>query len=108
MKRNYITLWFIVIITMLLVAFKPQRTGSVKGGVNPIDGASQVWLVSARDTLRSNIRNGVFEFLGVKPGSCALIIEGIPPYKRTNRNGIEVYEGQETNVGEIYLEQQQK
>ncbi len=108
MKKNFIALWFIVVAALLLLAFKHERTGSVKGSVNPMDAASQVWLVSAVDTLRSNIRNGMFEITGVKPGSCRLIIEAMAPYKRTERTGLEVYEGQETHAGEIYLEQQQQ
>jgi hypothetical protein len=103
--KNYLILWFLVVITLVFLSFRPQRTGSVAGSVNPPDGASQVWLLSAHDTLRGMLKNGSFEIAGVKPGSCVLVVDAIAPYKTTTRTGIEVFEGSTTNVGEIYLEQ---
>lgn len=96
-------LFFLAVIC--LFAFRSQRTGSIKGGVIPADAATQVWVLSAKDTLQSMIRNGSFEIGGIRPGSCAIVIEALPPYKRTTRTGIEVFEGTQTNVGQIQLEQ---
>ena len=94
-----------LLAVICLFAFRPQRTGSIKGAVVPADGATQVWVLSAKDTLQSSIRNGSFEIGGIRPGSCAIVIETIPPYKRTTRTGIEVFEGTQTNVGQIQLDQ---
>lgn len=108
MKKNILALVVIALVTLVLVSFAPQRVGSVKGSVNPADAATQAWLISDKDTLHTVIKNGGFEFTGVKPGSCMLIIDAIEPYKRTARTGIEVFEGSETNVGEIILDQVKK
>jgi hypothetical protein len=104
MKKTYFAGIFLLTIAAILFAFTVQRTGSVKGRVNPPDGASQVWVISSKDTLRSGVQNGVFQVTGIRPGSCTLIVEGISPYKQAVRTGIQVYEGTETNVGEIMLE----
>jgi hypothetical protein len=108
MKKNILALVAIALVTILLVSFTPQRVGSVRGTVNPADAATQVWLVSEKDTFHASIRNGGFEFTGVKPGTCMLIVDAIAPYKTTIRTGIEVFEGSETNVGEILLDQVKK
>jgi hypothetical protein len=108
MKKNILALVVIALVTLVLVSFTPQRLGSVKGTVNPADAATQVWLISEKDTLHAVIRNGAFEFTAVKPGSCMLIVDAVSPYKRTARTGIEVFEGSETNVGEILLDQIKK
>lgn len=104
MKKNILALCIAAIVAIILVSFTGKRFGSVKGSVNPSDGATQAWLLSDKDTLRSALRNGAFEFTGVKPGTCMLVIDVVPPYKRTVRTGIEVFEGTETNVGEILLD----
>ncbi|MBV9986548.1 MAG: hypothetical protein JO301_02650 [Chitinophagaceae bacterium] len=106
--KNYLILWFLVMITLVFLSFRPQRTGAVAGSINPPDGASQVWLLSERDTIRGMLKNGSFDIAGVKPGFCVLVVDAIPPYKNTTRTGIEVFEGSTTNVGEIYLDQRQK
>ena len=108
MKRHFWLLGLLLVSMAMLFAFTTQRTGSVKGTITPSDGAAQVWVLSSRDTLRGVIRNGSFEVTGIIPGTCALVVEGLAPYKRTVRSGIEVYEGTQTNVGEILLEQQQR
>ncbi|NCI46136.1 peptidase associated/transthyretin-like domain-containing protein [Sediminibacterium soli] len=108
MKKTYFAAIFLSLAAVVLFAFSPQRLGSVKGSVTPVDGASQVWLITAKDTLRSGIQNGVFQVTGVKPGTCTLVVEGISPYRQTVRTGVEVFEGTETNVGEIILEKAKK
>jgi hypothetical protein len=96
----------VILMAVLFVfaAFIPQRTGTVSGRVLPADGASQVWLLTPRDTMHGALKNGSFEIAGVRTGSCVLVIDALAPYKRTVRSGIEVYEGSVTNVGEIALE----
>ena len=109
MKKNYLVFWIVaIVLAVVLISFRSQRTGSVNGSINPTNGANDVWLISAKDTIRGSIKNGVFDIGGVKPGTCAIVVEGLSPYKRTIRSGIEVYEGTATNVGEILLEQTKK
>lgn len=108
MKKNILALVVIALVAIVLVSFRPQPVGSVKGSVNPADAATQVWLISDKDTLQAAVRNGEFEFTGVKAGPCMLIVEAVPPYKQTVRTGIEVFDGSETNVGEILLDRDKK
>jgi hypothetical protein len=105
-KHLLISIIFLLLVDICLFAFYTQRPGSIKGGVVPADGATQVWVLSAKDTVQATIRNGNFEIGGIHPGTCAVVIEAIPPYKRTTRTNIEVFEGTQTNVGQIQLDQQ--
>lgn len=104
MKKLSAIVCLLIAVFFVFAAFMPQRTGTVNGRVLPADGASQVWLLTPRDTLHGTLKNGAFEIAGVRPGSCVLVIDALAPYKRTVRSGIEVYEGSVTNVGEIALE----
>lgn len=104
-KHLLISIILLLLVDICLFAFYTQRPGSIKGGVVPADGATQVWVLSAKDTLQTTVRNGSFEIAGIHPGPCSVVIEAIPPYKRTTRTGIEIFEGTQTNVGQIQLEQ---
>ena len=104
MKKLSAIICLLLGLVFLFAAFTPQRTGTVTGKVLPADGASQVWLLTPRDTLHGSLKNGAFEIAGVRPGSCILVVDALAPYKKTVRGGIEVYEGSITNVGEIAIE----
>lgn len=49
--------------------------------------------------------NGAFELGDVKPGIYQVIIEAKSPYKNLVKEGVEVKEGEATDLGEITLEQ---
>jgi hypothetical protein len=105
MKKHIWMPALLLLAVICFFAFRTELTGSIKGSVVPADGATQVWVLSAKDTLQAAVRNGSFEIGGIHPGPCAIVIEAIPPYKRTTRTGIEVFEGTQTNVGQIQLDQ---
>jgi hypothetical protein len=88
-----------------LFAFSGLKTGSIKGTVNPADGAVRAWALSSSDTLRADIDKGTFEIADAKPGTYRVIIEAKPPYKNTAKDGVTVTDGQATDVGEFKLEQ---
>lgn len=79
--------------------------GSVKGTVSPADGGIRAWVLSASDTLESDIHRGIFVITNVKPGMYRMIIEARPPFKNANKEGLTVREGVICDVGEIRLVQ---
>ncbi|HTQ66622.1 MAG TPA: carboxypeptidase-like regulatory domain-containing protein [Puia sp.] len=95
----------LIIVAAGIFSFKAFFSGSVKGTVTPADGATRAWIVSATDTLKSPIANGSFEIPGVKPGMYKVIIEAKPPYKNVSKDGVNVIDGQTSDVGEIKLSQ---
>ncbi len=93
------------IVTASIFAFRAVDNGTVKGTVNPPDGATRAWLLSSTDTLRTEINQGAFEIKDVKPGTYRVIIEAKPPYKNIAKDGVTVTDGQTSDVGEIKLSQ---
>jgi hypothetical protein len=107
MKKHKLVLWTLAILAFVLLEFATSfRSGSVIGKINPVGSASQVWLVSATDTFRTNIntQTGAFELAAAKAGTYGLLVEGIPPYRSVSRSGISVVDGAVTSVGEIIME----
>jgi len=88
-----------------LFAFNIMVGGSVKGTITPADGGAKAWAMSATDTFSTDISNGAFEIGNVKPGTYNVVIEAKAPHKNASRQGVEVKEGEATDVGEIKLEQ---
>jgi len=81
-----------------------QAGGTIKGTVSPSDAAKKVLAVSSKDTLRTDISNGGFEFKNVKAGSYTLIIQPAVPYKTLSKDHVMVTDGHNTELGEIKLE----
>ena len=105
MKNAKLSLAAIAIAAAGLFAFNDFRSGSIKGMVNPADGAIRAWALSSTDTLKAEVNKGTFAIMDAKPGSYRVIIEAKPPYKNAAKDGITVTDGQSTDVGEIKLEQ---
>lgn len=104
MKQMKLSLMALGIATAGIFAFTTSDTGSIKGKVSPADGAVQAWAMSDKDTLRAPIADGMYEIPGAKAGTYKLVIEAKPPYKNAGKEGINVAEGQATEVAEIVLE----
>lgn len=102
-----IRLAIIALLAIFFVAFSSLNqlpAGSVKGSVNPPDGATRATIISATDTFKSMINaEGVFIITDVKPGNYNLIIEAKVPFKNATREDILVTEGGTADVGEIKL-----
>jgi len=87
-----------------LFAFNSFQSGSIKGTVTPPDGAKEVWAVSATDTLKAPVNNGAFELTNAKAGTYKVMIDATDPYKDAVKDGVQVTDGQATDIGEIKLE----
>jgi hypothetical protein len=105
MKNTKLTFLALGIAVTGFFSFMNIEGGSIKGTVTPADGASTAWAVSATDTLKDAIENGVFEINGAKAGTYTVIIEAKAPNKNTSKEGVVVTDGQVTEVGEIKLPQ---
>jgi hypothetical protein len=88
-----------------LFAFTGIKSGSIKGTVTPANAAAKAWAISGTDTLKASIDGGSFNISDVKPGVYKVIIEAMPPYKNIAKDGVTVADGQQTDVGEIKLQQ---
>jgi hypothetical protein len=104
MFRKNLSLVIILFLTFVLFSFSILEGGSIKGRIIPTDGATQVWAVSAHDTLRAAITQGAFELVNAKAGTYKLMIDANEPYKDIVRDGIQVSDGSATDLGEIQLE----
>lgn len=105
MQKTKMILWAVALLALVFLVFaRPLGTGSVTGTIKPHNSATQVWIYSASDTLRSNIQEDVFEIRGAKAGNYILVIEPSGSYKTLTRTGVKVADGEITNLGEITME----
>lgn len=105
MKKTRLSLAALSVVAAGLFAFNAITNGSVKGTVNPADGAVRSWAINGTDTLKTDIASGAFEITDAKPGTYKVIIEAKAPYKNATKEGVEVKDGETTDLGEILLEQ---
>ncbi len=103
MKATQLKLAAMGIAAAGLFAFNAMTAGSIKGKVSPAEAAVRAWAESATDTVNAAIQNGSFEIGNVKPGVYKLVIEAKPPYKNLAKDGVNVMDGQATDVGDIML-----
>lgn len=105
MKRTKLTTAIVATIGAGIFALNMMFAGSVKGTITPADSAMNVWAISATDTFRSTITNGFFEIKNVKPGTYKIMVEASAPFKNATKEQVVVKENEQTDVGEIRLEQ---
>jgi hypothetical protein len=106
MKATKLKLAALGIVAALgLFAFTMVKTGSIKGTVTPAGSATVAMAISGMDTLKTIIDAGYFNISNVKAGTYKLVIEATPPYKNLEKEGVTVSDGQQTDVGEISLQQ---
>jgi len=104
MKNIKATLLGLAVAVCGLFAFNNFQAGSIKGTINPPDAAKEVWAVSATDTLKAPVNNGAFEITNAKAGTYKVMVDATDPYKDAVKDGVQVSDGQATDVGEIKLE----
>lgn len=104
MKNTKIGLSAVVASAAVLFAFSTFDGGSIKGKINPPEGASQVWAMSKTDTLKAGISQGMFEIVNAKPGTYKVYIDAVEPYKDVVKEGVQVSEGSTADLGEIPLQ----
>ena len=105
MKKIRSELLAIGIVIFAIFAFSNHKTGAVKGTVTPRGAGLRAFVISATDSFKTVINDGLFIIPGVKPGTYSLVIEAKPPYKSVSRQNIMVPEDGTTDVGEIMLSQ---
>ncbi|SRR5258706_9379646 len=105
MKIASLILAIFATLSMGLFAFDAVPGGTVRGSITPINGGVKCWAISQTDTLQTNIVNGAFEINNMKPGTYRIAIEAIPPLKNAVREGIDIRNGEVTDIGEIRLQQ---
>ncbi len=93
----------ICLAVLVMYGFKTRQTGgSIIGHVTPPEGASQVLAISATDTFKTAIANGLIQITGIKPGTYRLFITAKPPFKDVLKENIVVTDVA-TDVGEIVM-----
>ena len=104
MKITKIGLIAPVVAIAGLFAFTTFEGGSIKGAITPTDATAEVLAVSGTDTIKGAASNGAFEITNLKAGTYTVVIDAADPYKDATKDGIQVTDGQATDVGEIKLE----
>jgi hypothetical protein len=105
MKKTRIALLSLSIAAAGMFSFNNLQKASIKGKVTPAEGAKQAWALSAKDTLKTTITDGSFQFNSAEEGVYRIIIEANAPYKNTAKDSVVVTGTQPTDVGEITLRQ---
>jgi hypothetical protein len=103
MKKNYFDFTALLISLIVLSAFVFQNGGTIVAKVNPAEKAFRAYVISGKDTMKSNILAGQLQASQLKAGKYQLIIEALPPYDHKKLNDIQVKEGEITNLGDIQL-----
>lgn len=104
MKKGKLFLVAMAVSAAGLFAFSKMDSGIVKGTVSPAEAGVKAWAISTGDTLKTDIKDGAFSF-EAQPGTYQVIIEAAEPYKNTSKEGVEVKDGETTDLGEITLQQ---
>lgn len=103
MNKKILMTAFAALLLVFLFSFSRIWNGTVKGTVNPGDGALRAFVFSAKDTFSANVINGSFIIAGVKPGSYNLLVQAKPPYQNVLKESVSVADGEPTDVGMIEL-----
>ena len=93
-----------IISIVLISSFAVNDRSSIKGTIDPPEGAKRIWAVSGKDTVSIIPSPGSF-IMDVKPGSWKMVVEAVLPYKNVERDGVLVMDGELTDVGLIKLSQ---
>lgn len=104
MKKTLFTLFATIVTVAMLHAFRLMQTSSISGKVIPPEGAEMVVAISGTDSVRTTVINGAFVFTA-KPGTWRVTVRGRPPFKDAVLERVDVQDGQNTDVGEIRLQQ---
>jgi hypothetical protein len=101
--KNGATLTATIILIAALHSFRSSQMGSIGGTVSPPDGASYIWAIQNRDTVKGAPVNGQFS-LAVNNGIWKVVVDAKDPYKDVLIENVQVNDGKETNLGEIRLQ----
>jgi len=101
--KNGATLTATILLIAALHSFRSSQMGSIGGTITPPDGASYIWAIQNRDTVKAAPANGAFS-LPVNNGVWKVMVDAKDPYKDVMIENIQVNDGKETNLGEIRLQ----
>ena len=104
MKKTVFTLFATILTVAMLHAFRLMQSSSISGKVIPPDGSEMVIGINGRDSIRTPVINGAFVFTA-KPGTWKIVLRGKAPFKDALLEAVDVKEGQNTDIGEIRLQQ---
>jgi hypothetical protein len=101
--KNSVSFGLVIALLLISFAFIAFAHGTIKGKIIPADGASQVWAISASDTLKAAISQGSFQIYNVTKGTYKVYIDAKDPYKDVVKEGVHVVEDGTVDLGEIQL-----
>jgi|SRR6516162_6582993 hypothetical protein len=101
--KNGATLTATIILIVAIHSFRASQMGSIGGTITPADGASYIWAIQNRDTVKAAPANGQFT-LSVNNGVWKVMVDAKDPYKDVLIENVQVNDGKETNLGEIRLQ----
>ena len=104
MKKTVFTLCATILTVAMLHAFRIMQSSSISGKIIPPDGAETVLATTGTDSVRTAVMNGAFVFTP-KPGTWKVIVKGKAPFKDAVLERVDVKDGQNTDLGEIRLQQ---
>lgn len=104
MKKTVFTLFATILTVAMLHAFKLMQNSTISGKIIPPDGSESVLAVSGRDSVRTVVINGAF-VINAKPGAWRVTVTGKAPFKDAVLERVDVKEGQNTDIGEIRVQQ---
>lgn len=90
-----------LIVGLGLISLSINPPGTIKGTVDPKDAANFVYAIQGKDTLKTNLQNGVFQFTSAPEGNYRIIIMAKPPYKMVIKDDVVVADGKTTDLGVI-------
>jgi hypothetical protein len=104
MKKTVFTLFATILTVAMLHAFRLMQSSSISGKIIPPEGSETVWAINGRDSLKTTVISGAFVFTA-KPGTWKVMVMGKAPFKDATLERVEVKDGQNTDLGEIRLQQ---
>ena len=104
MKKTVFTLFATILTVAMLHAFRLMQSSSISGRIIPPTGSDIIWAISGTDSMKTSVINGAFVFTA-KPGTWKIMVDAKEPFKDAVLEKVDVKEGQNTDVGEIRLQQ---
>ncbi len=103
MKKSLALIVTIAAVTGLH-SFRLAEDSTITGKVVPPDGAEAVWAISNVDSVRATLNAGAFS-ISVANGTYKVVIDGKEPFQNAIIENVQVKDGQNTDLGEIRLQQ---
>ena len=93
----------LILMSVLMLAFKVQYTGAIQGTVLPLEGIKEIMVIAGPDTIKVTHANGAFLLKNLQPKTYTLMVKAIPPYRDSTLNEVAVIDSATTDVGQIKL-----